>query len=261
MICLKIIDEKGNTAAQTSGEEEVNLVYTCIYEQGDRIVLETEEKNLFVWLQLDDALGKSMVYIKGNVEYPIPFGEKRSNLSPKAFWGNRHLITARKARDYEINQYRNLAFSVTDHHGNTTYFPHVSANVETRGESVFAAQNAVDGVTSNTSHGEWPYESWGINQQDDAKFKLDFGRKVRIDRIIVYIRADFPHDNWWRTVDFTFSDGSCMTVQLEKTKEKQEFLFQEKIIEWMELGNLKKSDEPSPFPALSQLEVYGVENE
>ncbi len=92
-----------------------------------------------------------MVYLKGDMNYPIPFEEKRLHLSPRAFMGDRHLLRVRKARDFEIYQYRNLAFSVVDHHENRTYFPHVSANVETRGESVFAAQNAIDGITVNQS--------------------------------------------------------------------------------------------------------------
>lgn len=44
---------------------------------------------------------------------------------------------------------RNLAKNVMDQHGETNCYPHASANVETRGEAVFAARNAIDGV-----HGE-----------------------------------------------------------------------------------------------------------
>lgn len=60
---------------------------------------------------------------------------------------------------------------------------------------MFAARNAIDGVVANDSHGRWPYESWGINMQDDAELTLDFGRAVDFDRIVLYTRADFPHDN------------------------------------------------------------------
>lgn len=64
--------------------------------------------------------------------------------------------------------------------------------------------NAIDGVTENRSHGEWPYASWGINRQDDAKIRLDFGRPVEVDTIVLYTRADFPHDNWWVDGRITF---------------------------------------------------------
>ncbi len=260
MFCLKILDENSNTVSVARGEEEVNLFYTNCYNQGDKIVLESFEKNIFIWLQFDDAIGSSLVYLKeNNLEYYVPFGDKRVNLSTKAFYGNKHLIKVRKAYAFEISQYRNLSQSVVDHHKNVEFFPHISANVETRGEAVFAAQNSIDGVTISNSHGEWPFQSWGINQREDAKIKIDFGRTVVIDRIIVYLRTDFPHDNWWENGEFTFSDGTKINIDLKKTENAQEFVFEEKEVSFVEFGNLIKSDEPSPFPALTQIEVYGYE--
>ena len=117
--------------------------------------------------------------------------------------------------------------NVNDTHENTTCFPHAFANVETRGEAVFAAKNAIDGVTANECHGESPYDSWGINRNPDAEMTLDFGREVEVDRIILYIRADFPHDNWWKKVTVTFSDGEEKEFSLKKTGCGQEFTFGE----------------------------------
>ena len=259
MICLKIIDKNQNTVAVSHGEDEVNLAVFREYQKGDRIVLETNGKASHVWLQFDDALGKSMVYITGNTEYYIPFDEKRINISPKAFSGERHLLSARIARAFEISAYRNLAVNVYDQHENKTFFPHATANVETRGESVFAAQNAIDGITANHSHGEWPYESWGINRNPDAKLRLDFGRTVEVDRIIIYLRADFPHDNWWKEATVVFSDGDKKKVSLIKTDMGQEVMFERKKVEWLELCELIPSEEISPCPALTQIEVYGID--
>lgn len=258
-LCLKVLDADMKTLAAERGEDEVNLVFSQEYKEGDRIVLETAEKESYVWLQFDDALGRALVYLTGNVTYHIPFGEKRINLSPKAFWGRKHLISVRTAKDFEIAAYRNLAFNVCDQHGMENLYPHAQANVETRGESVFAAQNAIDGVTVNDCHGEWPYESWGINQQEDAKIRIDFGRKVSADRIVLYTRADFPHDSWWKQVSFSFSDGSSIEMKMEKSARPHEITFEEKQITWLEMHDMKKSDDPSPFPALSQIEVYGRE--
>lgn len=258
-LCLKVLDADMKTLAAERGEDEVNLVFSQEYKEGDRIVLETAEKGSYVWLQFDDALGRALVYLTGNVTYHIPFGEKRINLSPKAFWGRKHLISVRAAKDFEITAYRNLAFNVCDQHGMENLYPHAQANVETRGESVFAAQNAIDGVTVNDCHGEWPYESWGINQQEDAKIRIDFGRKAAVDKIVLYTRADFPHDNWWKQVSFSFSDGSSIEMKMEKSARPHEITFEEKQITWLEMHDMKKSDDPSPFPALSQIEVYGRE--
>ena len=94
--------------------------------------------------------------------------------------------------------------------------------------------------------------------QDDACFKLDFGRMVETDKIVLYTRADFPHDNWWTQVTLTFSDGSSIDWKLEKSRFGHVLEFDKKQISSLELSHLIKADDPSPFPALSQIEVYGT---
>lgn len=259
MISLKVEGAGGKAITLARGEEEINLLVTREYCEGDSILIEYAGKPLYIWLQLDDALGKSLVYLTGNMRYMIPFGEKRINLSPKAFLGKQHLLHIKKAKEFEVKAYRNLALNVNDFHENETCFPHASANVETRGEAVFAAKNAIDGVTANECHGAWPYASWGINRNPDAKLRLDFGREVEVDRLVIYLRADFPHDNWWERAAVTFSDESSMTLSLKKTGLGQEFTFEKKKIKWLELSQLIQAKDPSPFPALTQIEVYGTE--
>lgn len=254
---LKVLDKNDNTVCVSSGEDFVDLVCAHTYEEGDRIVLETSEKNIHVNWQVDDALGKAFVYITDNVSYFIPFGEKRISYSPKVFSGSRHYIFVEKAREDEVLAYRNLALNPADQHRDVPCFPHATANVETRGESVFAAKNAIDGVRANLSHGEWPYESWGINRQADAVIRLDFGRRVRTDKIVLYTRSDFPHDSWWTQVSITFSDGSCEDFPLEKSSRAHVLTFAEKEITWLEMESLIKAEDDSPFPALTQIEVYG----
>lgn len=260
-ICIKIQDQAGMTKAVARGRNEVSLVYSDAYREGDHIVVEIEEKHSFYLVRLDDAGEGAILYLTKDLHYEIPFAEKRISRSPKLFAGEKHLLYVRKARAYERDAYRNLAYNPWDQHGNTGCFPHASANVETRGESVFAAMNAVDGIKATSCHGEWPYQSWGINQRADARLRIDFGRQVCIDRLILYTRADYPHDNWWKSAVVTFSDGSEMALELLKTGEAQEFLLEEKQAEWLTLDCLIKGEEDgSPFPALSQIEVYGKEH-
>ena len=45
----------------------------------------------------------------------------------------------------------------------------------------------------------------------------------------------------------------------EKRDGRQEFVFSPKIVSSLTICNLIKSDDPSPFPALIQAEVYGKE--
>ena len=257
---LKIVDRCGNTKAAERGGDAVSLVYTAEYEEGDRIVLESSEKDIHIRLQLDDALGPAMCFLKTDVlSYTIPFGEKKTSYSPKAFAGDKHYLYVRPAGETELSGCRNLAVNVYDQHEDTGCYPHAHANTETRGEAVFAARNAIDGVCENRSHGNWPYESWGINRRDDAELTVEFGREVEIDRIVLYTRADFPHDNWWKQVTLSFSDGTNVDWQMEKSVLPHELRIEKKRTEWVRLSRLIKSEDPSPFPALSQIEVYGTE--
>jgi hypothetical protein len=259
-LSIKVLDREGNILAKNKTWDEVTLVYRNAYQEGDRIVITSSEQNIYLKVQVDDALGSAFLFISSKeVTYHIPFGEKRISYSPKVFIGNLHLLWARVATAEEIMEYKNLARNVMDQHNAIGCYPHAQANVETRGEAVFAARNAIDGVRENHSHGEWPYQSWGINRQDDAMMKLDFGRSVKIDKIILYTRVDFPHDNWWKEVTLNFSDGSELQWGLEKTDKAQVLQLDTKEVTWLQLRNLIKSEDPSPFPALTQIEVYGVE--
>lgn len=257
---LKVVGRAGNIKAASRGENAVGLVYTDEYAEGDRIVLESSDEDIHIRLQLDDALGSALCFLKTDcLSYQIPFGEKKTSYSPKAFAGNRHYLYARTAGEEEIQAYRNLAVNVYDQHEDTLCYPHAYANTETRGEAVFAARNAVDGICENRSHGEWPYESWGINRRDDAEITVDFGREVEIDRVVLYTRADFPHDNWWKQVTLSFSDGSSVDWKLEKSSCPHNLTIGKRKTAWVKMSRLIKSSDPSPFPALSQIEVYGRE--
>ena len=256
---IKIISADGVVKGCDSAPGFASLVFSGEYQPGDKIVITPSENNCHVWLQVDEVLGASLVYLTGELTYCVPFDQLRRNLPPKAFTGESHYLFAREAYPEQIRQYRNLAVNVCDQHNAAHLYPHASANVETRGEAVFFACNAIDGICENRNHGIWPYQSWGINRQADAELMVDFGRVVEVDQIVLFTRADFPHDSWWTQVTLRFSDGSVEIWPLEKSRFHQILRFPKKRISWIKLGDLIKADDPSPFPALTQLEVYGTE--
>ncbi|WP_313584039.1 carbohydrate-binding protein [Lacrimispora sp.] len=260
-VSIAIKNQNGEVKASILGEDQAILVFEGEYVEGDAIVFTTDKTGAHYVVRIDDCMDESFVYLtKEKVVYTIPFGEKKISYNPEAFTGERHYLTIREAFDYEADIYRNLAKNVMDQHGDTGCFPHAFANVETRGEAVFAARNAIDGVLANESHGAWPYESWGINRQDDAEMTLDFGRPVDFDKIVLYTRADFPHDNWWVKAKLTFSDGTEGVVEMEKSVKPHLFSLERKNITWVKISDLIKADDPSPFPALTQIEVYGKDS-
>lgn len=260
-IKLKVIDGQGHTRMTCDAGERVSLVYTNDYAEGDRIALEVNTPGQYCWVQFEDTMPEALVYIaKREAGFRIPFGEQAITYSPKSFTGCRHVIRARLAEPDEIALRRNLAFNPYDAHGDTGFFPHASANVETRGEAVFAARNAIDGVFENSSHGEYPYESWGINRDPNAALTLAFGRPVTIDELRLTLRADYPHDNYWTRATVAWSDGSETTLSLTNDRLPQRFALEApKTVEWLVLKNLIQAEGPSPFPALTQIEAWGRE--
>lgn len=260
IIKLKILDQSGRTLATSPAGENVALVYTSHYQPGDWVALEGDGLALFCEIQMEDSMPPALVYLPdGNLQFPIPPEDNRSNYSPKSFTGSVHLLRARVVEKAELIQRRNLALNPYDSHTAKGIYPHAQANVETRNEAVFAARNAIDGIFANWSHGEWPYQSWGINRDPNAELRLDFGRSVLADEIRLTLRADFPHDSWWEEATVEFSDGSREVFHLEKTGEPQHFPIEPRKIEWLMLKELKKAPDQSPFPALTQIEVWGTD--
>lgn len=258
-LTIQITGADGRVKARACGAAQAVLAYNAAYEEGDRIMLYPSRPG-FIVAQLEDSIPPVYGYLAGEYHLPVPFGEKRVSYSPKSFTGGVHLLWARPATALETGAYRNLALNPLDNHYNTVFFPHAQANVETRGESVFAARNAIDGHHANTGHGPWPYQSWGINRQSDAEIRISFGRPVSIDQIVITLRADFPHDNWWKQATLRFSDGSTFTPYFEKTDLPQRFALERRTVEWAAMSQLVQDEnDPSPFPALTQIELWGNE--
>jgi hypothetical protein len=256
---LEIVNKDGEVLLRNTAEDEVSLAYRGLYNPGEKIVLTSNKNDIFVVLRLEDSLESSLVYLKSyQTEFEIPFDKERKPYGLKAFTEERHWAWVRIARDYEIETYKNLARNTFDTKDNKSMYPHASTNVVTE-DPVFFPRNTIDGVFETSNHGSWPHSSWGINRKKDAWLKIDFGRNVIVDNVVLYLRADFPHDNWWKEADLIFSDESVEHINLQKTGKGQCFKIIPRNVEWIKLSNFTISDEPSEFPALSQIEVYGVE--
>lgn len=237
---------------------EAQLEYRGGYQPGDRIELESEWDRAVV--RVDQALAPARVYLpERRMTYRLPLeGDNLAAYPPYAFAGERHLISLWPDTG---NEYRNLALNPADQRGKVTAYPHATANVETRDESVFCARNVIDGLHIACGHGEWPYQSWGIGTRTDAELTLDFGREVEIDAMALYLRADFPHDAYWIQGTVQLSDGFEKTFPLVQYDGAQRVELGRRRVTWMKLTRLVKCDMPSAFPALRQWEVYGVDAE
>jgi len=117
----------------------------------------------------------------------------------------------------------------------------------------------IDGLRFNQSHGEWPYESWGIGAREDAWCLLDFGREVIAEKMALTLRADFPHDAYWVSGHVVDSNGDEISFDLQKTGERQMIDLGGRCVQWLRLERMVKSNDPSAFPSLRAWEVYGYD--
>lgn len=260
MLKIKVVNREGNELFIGTASAIATAIFNYDYQDGDWMIIDSDRQEGFYKVQLEDTMQPSIIYVPGIFfTYSIPYKDKRLNYSPKSFYGNCHIIKVEDATEEEIYTRRNLALNPYDQHENNTFYPHSSANIETRGECSFASRNAIDGYFYNDSHGSFPYQSWGINRDPNAEFKLDFGRDVLVDEVVLTLRADFPHDNYWEEATLCFSDGSELKMELVKSSERQSIKFEPKKINYVVLKKLKKAKGVSEFPALTQFEVWGCD--
>jgi hypothetical protein len=154
-----------------------------------------------------------------------------------------------------LNPYRNVALNPEAAQGYARSWPHASSNSEYRDMPAFAARNAINGRTANKGHGG-KFPSWGPDKQKGLWWKVDFGRLVEIDKITLYIRADFPHDDNWQTATIEFSDGSRESIAIKRTAEPQEFKFEKRIVSSVRLTDLVEA-EPLGWCGLTEVQVWG----
>ena len=258
-LTLKILSADGTPRHQAQGDGHCELVWYGSYEPGDRIRISSAPEH-FIRIQVDTLIQPTFVYLQdGTFDFEIPFGNTKEPYPQEAFTGPIHQLTA-EAMERPSGRYI-LSENPLDIRGESHVFPHCTASIETRGESVFAARNTIDGLLIAPGHGFWPYTSWGEGEDAGAHIDIFFGRKVLVDEIQIFLRADFPHDNYWQKALLTFSDETSLPVTLQKTGLCQSVMLPDPLkTEWVRLSDLKKdSSDPSPFPALTQWRVIGRE--
>ena len=260
MIEIQVKNIHGDVLASSAGTDDCSLCVSRSYEAGDVIMIFSDQKHLI--FQPDAAILPGEVYLPGgSMAWPVPAGEHRLAYPPHAFECEKHLISTRAMTADEVKADRNIACSPADLRGSTNFFPHATANAETRGESCFAARCAVDGNLIAYFHGEWPFLSWGIDNRSDAALTVAFGRDVVIHRIAVTLRSDFPHDACWKGADLLLSDGAVLPLAFEERAGRQYFDIGTHTIDSLTFTGLIPADDPSRFCALTQLEAFGRDAE
>ncbi len=256
---IEVVNAAHAVLTSQSAPQSVSLSYGAAYQAGDEIAISAPTGARYLAVQIDDKVPEAMIFVPGgNITYAIPSGKNLTQgYAPGAFAGSSHLIKARLVPEAELATYRNVALDPLDLRGQTQFFPHATASAVTRDEPQFFDRNAIDGNSNNKRHGPWPYESWAGGQREDLTYLLDFGRPVEIDKARLFIRCDFPHDNYWKSLTIRFSDGSSQDVSILKTTDPQEYAFPKKTVTWIKLINFKQAAHPLGWAALTEIEIWG----
>ncbi|MGM9646912.1 MAG: hypothetical protein ACI3YH_02130 [Eubacteriales bacterium] len=221
---------KSGDLTEATGDTSVELSVKDAYAVGDKIKITLPEGQHYVAFCLSEGnMEETILYLpKSTFTYTV---QNISLSYPTAMKSARKsTITARIPTADELTASRNLACNPADLESNKNAYPHaITTNVHNKSNEndrlQFEARNAIDGFTQNTGHGGWPVQSWGPGSDCDAAdtFKIDFGRDVSLTEIVIYLRADFPHDTYWDSCTVKFSDGTTQELTFTKTSKAQSF--------------------------------------
>ena len=262
---VAVLDANGTSVAGDSGHTAGAHSINREYKPGDRIEVTGSQR---MAVRLDEKMPECLLYLadsaQGKFSYEVPYGRAEqqtgSAYAPENFAGSSHTVTVRPLNEQEKTGYRNLAVNPCDvlkpEEGPGQAYPHSSTNSYSRNLYDFAARNAIDGVSQNGHHGVWPYQSWGPGLRLDLWWKLDFGRPVDLDKIRLMVRADFPHDSYWKSAVVEFSDGSLVPIQITNSAEFQEFSFPKRQVSWFRIHDLVPED-PARWCAFIEVEAWG----
>ena len=251
--------------SRAASSKAAALAFNREYQPGDRIIFGGPRR---MAVRLDKSMPECLIYApdssSGNLSYEIPYGRREqqtgSAYAPESFAGDSHRVTVRALNKQERSGYRNLALNPCDlrqpEQTPALLFPHASSNSVARNLYDFEARNAIDGVVQNGHHGVWPYQSWGPELQPDIWWKVEFGRPVELDKIRLMIRADFPHDSYWKSAEAEFSDGSRITLHIASSAGFQEFAFPKRRVAWLRITKLVPEDS-SKWCGFVEVEAWG----
>ena len=257
MIELKILTSDGKEKFSAKGLK-IDTVYNGEFCNGDKIVIRKPNTE-YLAIKFDETLEECIIFSPlSTIEYSIPFGELMAGYNKNAFAGDRHRLIVYEPEDSVKYGSRKISLNAYDIKGQKKYFPHAYANLVTREAPCFFERNAIDGIAENHGHGDYPYHSWAGGAREDLEYYIDFGTPVEVEKAVFFLRSDFPHDTYWKSLDVEFDDKTRITADFTKTADGQELVLPEKkTTRILHLTNFKQAELPFSWAALSQVEIFG----
>jgi hypothetical protein len=168
-----------------------------------------------------------------------------------------------------FGQYKNVALNPGDVRAAGKGYPHATSNSEypcppASGtgacipDTTFLALNAIDGKTNNLCHGSLACGSWGPQIIDGLWWRVDFGHDVQVDKVVIWIRHDFPHDSYWKDATLVFSDSSKVVIHPDSVAFPQTYTFASRNTNSITITNLT-AFEATKWCAFTEVQAWGYD--
>ena len=240
----------------------VQLSLAASFTSGKSIAVQLPEGQKYLAIAIGAGVKEAIVYVpSGTYMYTIP--SDLSAIYPSGFT-TKAKISVRIPTEEELTTKHNLALNPYDTTDNkkVTAYPHVVCNNQYN-TNEFAARCAIDGFTTNTSHGRYPQQSWGPNElvRKTDYFTVNFERAVTVDELVIFLRGDFGHDAYYSTIVVEFSDGTTETINPKKIRDGQKFTFEARETTSVKLTGfvIDKTGASAGWTGLAEVEISGTE--
>ena len=112
MLFLKVLGKDGAVKFESKGNV-INALYESEFVEGDRIAIRLDGYN-YVAVRLDETLKESIIYLPNrSFEFRVPSKrELQACYNPKAFQGEKHLLSVREVEDDEFYSTRNISLII-----------------------------------------------------------------------------------------------------------------------------------------------------
>ncbi len=245
----------GNESSAT-GNGIAYLYVKSKYASGDTVSIELGDGNKYAFVCINGRLGETLVYAPdGKIEFTL---NNTATIYPLTVSGRNYYrdntITVRIPTSDELKSDRNLALNPFD--GSTsTAFPHVISSGDMSGAQ-YAGRNVIDGFSVNSDNvGKWPTQAWRPTNISDSSIKIDFGRQVVVNELIIYSAKD---TSYLISAAVEFSNGEKQVISLRNTSEGMSFDLGGRTVTSITLTNLVSADSSSKA-SIAEIKVIGHE--
>jgi hypothetical protein len=147
------------------------------------------------------------------------------------------------------NPLRNLAVNEDAYAYHLRSYPRVTSNSHYRYRPEFSPNHAIDGQRTSENY-------WRPARRTDLWLKLEFGREVKVERVVLVLHHQEGQAKTWTGATLEFSDGEKLAIALKNTSAPQEFTFPKRKCTWVQLVDFQERF-PLGDHGIVEFEVYG----